>query len=900
VCSARKRAEEQIRLLADAVQSTQEMISITDSQNRFIFVNQAFLSAYGYREDEVLGRTPDFLYSPNNPNGLCENIFQQTLAGAWRGELLNRRADGSELPISLSTARIKSNDGKILGLVGVARNITEQKRAERQSTAFALLGYRLSASNSSEQAANIILAIASDLFGWDSGYVHLYSRNENNILPILTIDTVGGKRVAVPSATFEHDPSPLMNLVMEAGARLINREEGIQPSVSLVPFGDKQRPSASMMYVPIHSGGAVQGILSIQSYTPRAYSKDDLELLQTLADHCGEAFQRIKVAIALKEAEAKYRSIFENATEGIFQMTPDGRYLSANPALARMLGYPTPEELISSISNPKEQTFVNAQRMEEFHRLLGLNGAVAGFKAEWYRKDRSKFWISINGHVVRDASGATLFYEGTKQDITERELSQEVLRESEEKFRTLFESAPIGEALHDAQGRYLTTNPSYQRMLGYSDEELRGRNRDEVTHPEDLKEGKRLFAEMSEGRIQRFQLEKRYLHKDGHIIWAQSSASSVRNRQGKLIYVIVMVIDITEKKKSEAALRESERKQRLIAENTTDVIFAFDMDREPVYVNPAVKELTGYTFADIQQRKFINWIHPEDQAKMTILWEDLFHGKAYSEMEFRLVTRTGQTKWCSSTWGPLFDEHGRQIGVQGRERDITARKLVEEELRGVPRRIIEAQETERQRVARELHDGVNQIIASAKMRLRKVEEGMLALYPAAREILRRCDQLLVQALEENRRIAHNLRPTDLDELGLETACRNHCKDVQTRTQLKIQCRISRVDRRWSRDVELNLFRIVQEAITNIQRHANAKTVQLVLTQQKGAILLRIRDDGRGFDPNAHKAGKRKGHGVGLTNIRERATSLGATCEIKTAVNRGTSISVRVPTTRAKS
>ncbi|MEY2428438.1 MAG: hypothetical protein QOJ40_1323, partial [Verrucomicrobiota bacterium] len=225
----RKQAEEQIRLLADAVQSTQELISITDSENRFVFLNNAFLRAYGYTEGEILGRTPSFLYSANNPPELYERVLEQTLAGGWKGELLNCKKDGTEFPISLGTSQIKHNDGGALSLVGVARDITERKRAEKRSTAVALLGYHLSSAAAPEQAATIILSIASDLFGWDSAYVHLYSQEEDKILPILTMDTVEGKRMPIPAAGFEHDLSPLMRLVMKEGARLIDRETG--PSI---------------------------------------------------------------------------------------------------------------------------------------------------------------------------------------------------------------------------------------------------------------------------------------------------------------------------------------------------------------------------------------------------------------------------------------------------------------------------------------------------------------------------------------------------------------------------------------------------------------------------------------------------------------------------------------------
>src|SRR5262249_46619676 len=117
---------------------------------------------------------------------------------------------------------------------------------------------------------------------------------------------------------------------------------------------------------------------------------------------------------------------------------------------------------------------------------------------------------------------------------------------------------------------------------------------------------------------------------------------------------------------------------RLALESTTDSIFVFSMSREPLYVNAAVEKLTGYSKAEIRERKFINWIHSEDRVPMLERWEALYLGKGYRNVEFRLVTKNGTIKWCSSTWGPLIDERGRQIGVHGRERDITAFKRAED------------------------------------------------------------------------------------------------------------------------------------------------------------------------------------------------------------------------------
>ena len=636
-----RRAAEQIRLLADAVQSTRELVSVTDQENRFTFVNQAFRDAYGYSDEEILGRTPELLYSPTNPAGLCDDVYRHTLAGGWHGEIINCRKDGAEFPISLSTSLIKSSTGQTVGLVGVARDISERKRAEKQSTAFALLGYRLSSATSVEQAAEIIVEVASGLFGWDACYVHLLAPAGKRIIPILTMDTVDGQRQRVKPGRPILDPSPLMRSVMKDGSKLINRAKEPRPKVELVRFGDMQRPSASMMYVPIHSSQQVIGVLSIQSYTPHAYSERDLQLLQILADHCGDALRRIEVTEALRLAEAKYRGIVETATEGIFQTTPDGRYLSANPAQARMLGYDSPDALLANVTDIEKQTYVRPQTRQELKHLLETQAAIKGFEDERARKDGSKIWMSISGHVVRDASGAVLYYECTSQDITQR-------------------------------------------------------------------------------------------------------------------------------------------------------------------------------------------------------------------------------------------------------------KLAEMELRQMSHHIIEAQEAERQRVARELHDGVNQIIASAKMRLHKVDERHTELSPATREILSRCEHLLVQALEENRRIAHNLRPTDLDNLGLEDACRNFCRELESRANLEVNCRLARFTTRLPPNIELNLFRIIQEAMNNIEKHARAKSVRLQLAYRDDSLVLKIQDDGRGFDPENSKPAKKARRGTGLANMRERAASVGGTCELVSAPKQGTTITVRVP------
>lgn len=1055
--TAKKQAEEQIRLLADAVQSTQELICITDSQNRFTFANQAFLQAYGYGLEEILGRDPQILYPPSSPPGLRERVFQQTLAGGWIGELLNRRKDGTEFPISLTTSQIKDSRGQILGLIGVARDVTDRKQAERQRAVFSQLGYRLSAAIAPRQAAQMILDMASELFSWDAGYVHLYSQSDDRLIPVLTMDTIDGQRKPLDPASITPDLTPLMRLTMKEGAQLVDGGADTPLRACLVPFGDRDRHSACMMYAPIRSGGAAIGILSIQSYVPCTYSQDDLRLLQALGDHCGDALQGIKGREALREAEAKYRSIFENATEGIFQTTPDGTYRSANPALARMLGYQTPQELIAAVTDIEHQAYVKPERRADLRRLMEAQGFVNGFEVQQYRKDGSIIWVSLNGHVVRDPNGAVLYYEGTSQDITERKQAQARLADALELNLTILATSSVGIMAYRAAGQCIFANGAAGAIVGSSPEQLLRQN---FRHLASWRQsGLLAMAERTLNTRAPQAAEIHGVSSSGKEVWMDCHMASFVS--GDEQHLLMVSNEITERKRAErqlqlqhdlsvllastndlntalerllsiailndgidcgavyvvnpktrrwdlaacqglsagfaeqashfaapaarlrssgngqggaarqvapgAGLRQQLRREGVLAtqiipirhsretvavlglgsharrklpsgsSGTTATVAAqvgdaiariraeqslrahrqllekslhslraaviiVDADTGAIQeCNPGTSRMFGYTRKELIGRT-TDFLHLDQRSCRQFRAElDLAVRRQgfLNDFEFRMRRKDGTVFPSEHSVMPIRDESGRLLHWVSLVRDVTQRRQLEQELRHLPQRVIAVQEAERARMARELHDGANQIIASARMRLHKVQSTARSLGPASREILARCNRLLVQALEENRRIAHNLHPNVLDELGLAAACRNLCRELRLRTNLKVRCDIGRFVRRMPPAFELNLFRIAQEVLGNLEKHARAKNVRLRLTRRDASIILQIHDDGRGFDRRRAGAGKGRRHGFGLTNIRERAVSLGGTCEIESAPGRGTTVTVSVPCPGAK-
>ncbi|MBN1902145.1 GAF domain-containing protein, partial [Candidatus Sumerlaeota bacterium] len=189
----------------------------------------------------------------------------------------------------------------------------ERRKAEKRKNAFLEVGEKLTDASSRKEASQVIVNVADELFGWDSCYIVLYLKENHLVVPILVIDSVDGKRLEYEEPHMAIPPGPLMDSVIREGARLISREQGASSPFPHKPFGNKDRLSASLMFVQIRKGHKVVGILSIQSYTPFMYSESDLHLLQSLGDLCGGALERIHVEEDLKRVHQIYRDAIISA-----------------------------------------------------------------------------------------------------------------------------------------------------------------------------------------------------------------------------------------------------------------------------------------------------------------------------------------------------------------------------------------------------------------------------------------------------------------------------------------------------------------------------------------------------------------------------------------------------------
>ena len=258
----------------------------------------------------------------------------------------------------------------------------------------------------------------------------------------------------------------------------------------------------------------------------------------------------------LRRTEEMYRKIYENATEGIFQITLEGRFLSANPALARIHGFDSPEELIASVTDiSRQQLHADPEKRNEMLRLLGRDGHVESFEVRMLRRDGSIGWISINARLVRDSEGNPLYHEGTMQEITTRKEAEEALRESEERYRTAVEHSNDGIAiLQDGKHEYV--NRRFVEMFEYSKpEEIIGLPVTFNVHPDDLERVTSITDQRRRGEPAPLCYEFKGVTKTGAVIHIEVSATNMTYRGKPVSFVYLR--DITERKRAEEALIES-------------------------------------------------------------------------------------------------------------------------------------------------------------------------------------------------------------------------------------------------------------------------------------------------------------------------------------------------------
>ncbi len=493
----------------------------------------------------------------------------------------------------------------------------------------------------------------------------------------------------------------------------------------------------------------------------------------------------------------------------------------------------------------------------------------------------------LDGQVVR--------LSGSFQDITVLKEAELALRESEERFRLAFEHSSAGMCLVDVDGRLLQVNQRMGEMFGYTSAEMVGMHVNDITHPDYIEVSPTFIDEATAGAARHAQFEKLYYHRDGHLIWGQVVSSLARDERGAPLYFISHVLDITERKQAETRLRESEERFAAVMNSMEAIIYVADMTTyEILFVNQYSRAL----FGDVEGQ---------------VCWQAFQAGQrgpcAFCTND-RLLTDAGEpvgiVAWemqntVNGRWYHIQDQairwtDGRLVRLEVAT-DITQIKEAERQVLVQQRQL--AMLEERERIGRELHDDLGQVMGYVNMQAQTALDLLgRQQTPQAEAALAQLVQVAQSAQHDVREYILGIRQSGAAADNFSAALRKYLHALQQRYDLTVQ--LSLPDdlpvHFLAVEVEVQLLRVLQEALTNVARHAGVDSARLTLTLDDEWAMVVIADAGVGFaldSPDAPSPYEPEAH-FGLKIMRERIASVGGSLEVTTAPGEGTRVAVRMP------
>jgi PAS domain S-box-containing protein len=517
---------------------------------------------------------------------------------------------------------------------------------------------------------------------------------------------------------------------------------------------------------------------------------------------------------------------------------------------------------------------------------LGLGLALRQDATEFYRDLRDRLLMTSLAMLALVGAGALAIYWGLYPLVRERKRAEVALR----RWLEIFEHAQWGVAIGSADGSVLEEmNPAFARMHGYSVEELKGQPIVDVFAPEVRTEVAEFIRRAHERGNYRF--ESLHRRRNGDAFPVQVDLATVRNPAGEVLYRIAHVEDISERKAAEAKLTESEHHLRQAQAQAQLGSWRLDLRRNILTWSDESYRIFGLQpGTPLDYETFLARVHPDDRHYVDRCWQAAIRGAHY-DIRHRLRI-DGKIKWVRERAEIEFAPDGSPLAGVGTTQDITESKEAEDELRRSRQLLRElaarresVREEERARIAREVHDELGQLLTGLKMdigalRLRVADQ------PELRDRLTAMGALADRTIGVVRHVASNLRPAVLDH-GLVAALEWLAEDFERHA--RIPCLLAVENEIPPLDVErtTTLFRIVQESLTNVMRHAHAGHVDIALSCHGKHLRLFVGDDGRGFDAAETT-------GFGLLNLRERCMMFGGTCTIDSASGQGTRLRIEIP------
>ena len=836
----RKRAEVALLRHAAIVESSDDAIIGTNLSGTVTDWNKGAERLFGYLASEAIGKSISFLRAPDRSEEGHANLKKVMNGDVVKPyETVLQRKDGTLVDVSLRISPIVDSEGRIVGASGISHDITERKQSEKA-----------------------------------------LRESEERFRGLYENATLGLYRTTPDGKILLANPSLVKMLGFSSFSELAQRnleEKGFEPGYERAEF--KHR---------LATEGEVKGLEA--SWTRRDGTaicvRESAKAIRDAEDKIAyyegtveDITERKRAEEALRQSEEKFLKAFRGSPVAItLSRVRDHRFIEVNDTFERLTGYRR-EEVIGSTASDIGLWVDPSQREELTKRLL----------SERSLRDLELRFRVKNGSVLTCLIAAELIEVGNEpcilsvaSDITQRKLTEDRLREYEKAVEGLEEMIVVV----DRQYRYLIANRKFLNLRNMTKEQVEGRFANEV-----LNNGvfetvvKEKLDECFRGNVVRFGMKYTYPElgeRDISVSYFPIEGATGVDRAACIFQ------DVTERKQMEEALKKSEEKfSKAFRESPLVVAITRMQDHRYLDVSESFEQWIGWRREEVIGRTPFDigiWVDPAERSEFV---KRLQADGVVRNLEFRYRRKDG-VEMVGLGSGELI-EIGNEQCVISVITDITDRKQAEEALSGMTRKLVEAQEQERARIARELHDDINQRIALLAIELDQLREKHKDLPFKVRGHVQKLQRITADVASRVYALSHELYSSIPDSLGLAKGMRSWCREFGKRQKMEIDFKSHDLPR-LPQEISLCLFRVLQEALHNSAKHSGVERIEVQIGENSGEIHLIVSDSGKGFDIDA---ARRRG-GLGLLSMQERVRLVGGTIVINSKPLGGTTLRVCVP------
>jgi PAS domain S-box-containing protein len=846
--------------------------------------NLAAEEIFGYPRQEMLGKDTKFLHVSEEVLAEFQKKLYPTIAKQgffYLNGFVMKRRDGTLFPSEHTVVPLNNERGERIGWTSVIRDITKQKQIEE-------------AMRKSNELYQLLAENVSDV---------IFMRDMNFRLTYLSpsVEKMTGYSVEEAMAlTMAESYTPRsIEVAMEALSEELCKEKGGQ--------NDPLRVRTIEMEGYRKDGSKIWTEAKVR------FLRDSDSHPTGILGVSRDITKRKQAEEALLENDIRFKKLSSQVPGMIYQFMkrPEGTYCVpfTTESIRDIFGC-SPQDVREDFS-----PIARAILPEDLDRVIDSIESSAQCMTVW----ECEYRVQIPGKTVRWMFGqstperltdGSVVWHGFNTDITERKEMEMAIKESQEKFKFLTEE--MADIVWTTDQDFHTTyvSPSIGKLLGFTPEERKRQSLEEMVTPESMRTILEVFQKELEierqgtGNPDRsITIEVEFYRKNGSTVWMENNVKAVRDSKGKIVGMHGVSRDITERKRAEEALQESEKRYKQLFNYAPAGIYELDFNKQKfITVNDVMCKYTGYSEEEFLTMSPHDILSEEGKALYEQRCKKLLAGQNVPEgVEYKIRKKDGEELWVALNISPVH-KNGKVKGVTVVVHDITERRNVEqkvrqseERLKSLSAELMKAQEKERTRISKELHDELGQSLAILKHRVRSIGKRLVAYQPQMSHDRDAAVDLVDEIIEKVRQISRDLNPSILEDVGLCPALRSLAGNFSREYEIPVSLDLDEIDSFFSKETAKNLYRIFQEALTNIAKHSNASRVNARISKGPKYVYFLIEDDGKGFDIGKARTRDGKRRGLGLPLMEERADLVGGTLEIMSREGTGgTKILLTVP------